>query len=55
MKTLKKYAYQSPETEVLSLESGRILQEISPTGPENPNQGGTEGPVTGGLQAPWRY
>jgi len=39
MKTLMKYAYQSPETEVLSLESGRVMQEVSPFGPENPQQG----------------
>lgn len=39
MKTMKKYAYLSPETEILSLETGAILQDPSPVGPTDPNQG----------------
>ena len=52
MKTLKKYAYQSPETEILSLETKRVLLEGSDT--INPEEI-VEGDVTGGFGAPWRY
>ena len=34
MKPLKKYAYMSPETEVLSLETKRIIMEESVEHPE---------------------
>ena len=51
MNALKKYEYISPETEILSLETDVIL-EVS--GLADPNTGGTEGSVGGGLHAPWR-
>lgn len=53
MKALKKYEYMSPETEFLSLETGIILQGISPEGPPDPNQG--EPGTPGGFGAPWRF
>lgn len=56
MKVLKKYAYQSPETVILSLETElHLLNESLIQGPDHFTEGGTEGGVSGGLQAPWRY
>lgn len=55
MKTLKKYAYQSPETEILSLESGLVMLEPSPTGPTNPNTDNPSNPDLGEYGAPWRF
>lgn len=55
MKALKKYEYMSPETEILSLETGIILQEISPEGPPAPNQGDPGAPGGGFGTAPWRF
>ncbi len=50
MKTLKKYPYMSPETEIMSVETGVILQV---SGPENPNTDDPGSP--GGFGAPWRF
>ena len=53
MKALKKYAYMSPETEILSLEAKRIIMD-SPVGPvPEPEEGGTD--PGGWGSAPWRY
>ncbi len=49
MKAIKKYAYLSPETEILSLETKCILWENSVRHDEDP------GNNQGGYHAPWRY
>lgn len=52
MKTLKKYTYKSPETEILSLGAVSVILETS-----DPDSGFTPpddgDPIFGG--APWRY
>ena len=53
MKTLKKYPYKSPETEIMSVETGVILQATVP-GPEDPFTG-EPGSPSGGFGAPWRF
>lgn len=58
MKTIKKYAYQSPETEVLSLEAKqRILNDSPAGGGGGPGGGGSVNPDAGAgdFHAPWRY
>lgn len=58
MKTLKKYAYQSPETEVLSLETKqRILNDSPAGGGGGPGGTGSGDPDAsqGGFGAPWRF
>ncbi len=51
MKTIKKYAYQSPDTEILSLEPKRVLLD-SPDDTFVPIGGeGNEGD----FGAPWRF
>lgn len=53
MKTINKYPYMSPETEIMSVETGVILQ-ATVNGPENPNTG-EPGSPGGGFGAPWRF
>lgn len=54
MKTLKKYMYMSPETEILPLETMCVIME-SPDGLANPNQDDPPNPGGGLHPAPWRY
>lgn len=53
MKTLKKYAYQSPETEILSLGAVSVILGTSP----DPDDDSLPVPGDGDpiFGAPWRY
>ena len=49
MKSLKKYVYMSPETEILSLEAKYVILQESY---QHPTEGSAE---DDGWGAPWRY